>query len=275
MSRDKPFADNLPADTHITVRRIFERLDSINRAGGFRSMRAISVEAFGEAGQDYLRTLKRRPTTKVALDYLKPIAKAMDCSVAFLQGETDDPARGPGGDLVSNLDPESKNSPTPGIASKSHTSSDVDTAIQSGKAPGTQAIPPASGVSAPFDLPVYGYGKAGAEGFFLDFATVQRLDQRPSYFLGNGEAYRLVIHGESLEPVARHGDYADVDPTRPARSGDDVVVQTEDGQVLIKRLKKQSDSEISVEQFNPPKTLKFKTAKLKQPPHFIRAFIRA
>lgn len=80
---------------------------------------------------------------------------------------------------------------------------------------------------------------------------------RPPALLGARDLYAIYFHGESMVPRFEPGEVGIVDPTRPARPGDYVLVQLTDGEVeevvsvLVKRLVRQTAREVVLEQFNP------------------------
>lgn len=84
-----------------------------------------------------------------------------------------------------------------------------------------------------------------------------RMLQRPPALRGQTDLYAIYFHGESMEPRFEAGEVGIVDPRRPVRSGDYVLVQLNGGEsddvvsVLAKRLVRQNAREIVLEQFNP------------------------
>ena len=64
-----------------------------------------------------------------------------------------------------------------------------------------------------------------------------------------------------MEPRYRAGEIVFVNPTRPPRRGDDVVIQVEvDGELsgYIKEFIQESDDKLVVSQFNPDKKITFR-----------------
>lgn len=118
-------------------------------------------------------------------------------------------------------------------------------------------------------LPIYGSVRAGSDSFELNRgAEAMNWSDRPYFLQGVGEAYGLYVNSDSMYPAYSEGALLFVNPVRPARRGDDVVVEIqesnghEDGQsmpvtALIKRLVSKSSEKVVLEQFNPPKQLEF------------------
>ena len=106
-------------------------------------------------------------------------------------------------------------------------------------------------------LGILGHGEGGNDGLFLDNGTPQGFTARPDYLAGATQAYAIFVHNDSMEPRYYHGEMLYVDPTLPPRPGDFVVVQTADDRAFVKRLKRRTQDLIVVEQFNPPKDIRF------------------
>lgn len=87
-----------------------------------------------------------------------------------------------------------------------------------------------------------------------------RMIARPPALRGARDLYAIHFVGESMEPRYEAGEVAIVDPHRPVRAGDYVLVQLTNGEdpsvtsVLAKRLVRQNAAEMVLEQFNPPLT---------------------
>lgn len=132
--------------------------------------------------------------------------------------------------------------------------------------------------SLPKNLPVVGSalgstldfddGNVPVESHLVEMGDVVEYILRPAGLSLVKDAYALYISGDSQSPRFEHGELVIVNPRRPARAGDDVVVQLRDeegGQVvtaLIKRLRRQSPRELELQQFNPPRTIVVPMAKV-------------
>lgn len=114
-----------------------------------------------------------------------------------------------------------------------------------------QAVPQ----PGPRDLPVVGHARGGQEGYFFDNGLVESYVERPWFLLGQSNAYAVYVNDGSMDPALRHGQLVYVSPTVPPTPGDDVVIQLNDGQGLIKRLLRRTGKHLVLEQFNPAKRL--------------------
>lgn len=123
-------------------------------------------------------------------------------------------------------------------------------------------------VSMPLDLPVYGVAIGGPDGdFSLNGEIVDRV-RRPPGLMGNSKAFAVFVRGESMEPRHYQGDLLYVDPVRPARAGDDVLVEmkparpAEPGAAFIKQLVSYTPVRLVIRQFNPAKDITLQTDKV-------------
>lgn len=127
---------------------------------------------------------------------------------------------------------------------------------------GPEALPVPRAASMPIDVPVFGMAVAGnGDGdFSLNGDVVDRV-RRPAGLVGNRAAFAVYVRGDSMEPRHYQGDLLYVDPARPARSGDDVLVEMkplrpgEPGPAYIKQLAVQTPLRIILRQFNPAKDI--------------------
>lgn len=119
----------------------------------------------------------------------------------------------------------------------------------------------------PQDLPVYGTA-AGANGdgaFVINMGGQVGTIRRPPGLMGNPGAFAIYVEGDSMEPRYEPGETAIIDPNRPVRPGDDVVIvvaNPEPGQpprAYIKRLVRRGSEQIIVRQFNPEREIGFAT----------------
>jgi phage repressor protein C with HTH and peptisase S24 domain len=117
-----------------------------------------------------------------------------------------------------------------------------------------------SGLSVPRRLPLLGYARAGAAGYFDDAGYPSGRGWDEIDFPGgiDEHAYALKISGDSMAPVYRPGDVIIVSPGAEIRRGDRVVVKTRGGEVMAKELSRQSAAKIelrSVNREHPDRTL--------------------
>ena len=125
--------------------------------------------------------------------------------------------------------------------------------------PNAGARLPAPSVAAmPIDVPVMGTAVGGSHGDFSLNGQVVDYHRRPPGILSNRSVFCLHVRGESMYPKYEEGDLVYVDPHRPTRSGDDVLVEMkplragEPGPAYVKRLVSKTPTKIVLKQFNPP-----------------------
>ncbi len=129
-------------------------------------------------------------------------------------------------------------------------------------------------------LPLYGHASAGKDGRFVLNGQLIGTAERPASLVDVTDAYGVVVSGDSMLPRYRPGEICLVDPRKPFRRTDDVVVQVEaqnsgdppDG--FIKEFVSLSDTTLMLRQHNPPRTLRF-PRKLIMTIHLIVGTVRA
>jgi phage repressor protein C with HTH and peptisase S24 domain len=115
-------------------------------------------------------------------------------------------------------------------------------------------------------LPVLGSAEGGADGQAPWNGDVVDYVPRPANLAGVPQAYAIYVYGTSMEPRYHPGELAYVHPVRPVRAGDYVLVQLrgkgedETPRAFLKRLVRQTQSKLVLEQFNPAKTFDVKMA---------------
>lgn len=102
------------------------------------------------------------------------------------------------------------------------------------------------------DRPIRGHarGMDGDEAYRFDSDELG-LTYRPVELLGVRDAYAVYVAGTSMSPRFEPGEMVYIDPNRPVKGGDDVVVQLADGQGYIKRLVRRTAKTLHCRQFNP------------------------
>ena len=130
--------------------------------------------------------------------------------------------------------------------------------------PQTAPLPPRSQMGA--DVPVYGTaaGSLGTGAFQLDMESQIDRVRRPPGVANATDVYAMYVTGDSMEPKYASGDLIYVSARRPARVGDDVVVQTRtsedaDPQAFVKRLARRTEKTLMLEQHNPSATIEVPT----------------
>jgi len=132
----------------------------------------------------------------------------------------------------------------------------------------TDAGPPSipvlvSAVNYQQDLPILGTAAASIIGAVTLSQPIGYL-RRPPALLSTPDAYALYVAGDSMEPRYRSGDVVYVNPHRPCRQGDDVVIQTrlrpgDDITGYVKTLVSRSPREVVARQYNPASTIEYRT----------------
>ncbi len=107
------------------------------------------------------------------------------------------------------------------------------------------------------DLPILGHAEAGEDGTFLDNGTITGFAGRPANLVGVTNAYALIVHNSSMRPRYEPREIIEVDPNIPVQPNDYVVVQTTDDRAFIKLLRRRTQRAIILEQYNPPKEVRF------------------
>jgi len=113
----------------------------------------------------------------------------------------------------------------------------------------------------PKDLPILGYVKAGAEGVFIHQGEIQGVTMRPDSLLGVIGAYAVRVHDVSMTPALQPGWLVHVDPNRPCKPGDYVVVQMQDGAAYVKILVRRTEKHVICRQLNPEGEVRYETSK--------------
>ena len=110
---------------------------------------------------------------------------------------------------------------------------------------------PSSGLS----IPVIGFAKAGAKGFFDEEGYPQgdSWDEVhfPDFDAKQDDVYALKISGDSMEPLYREGDILVVSPKPKVRAKDRVVLKTSNGEIMAKEVVKQNSSQVEIKSLNP------------------------
>jgi phage repressor protein C with HTH and peptisase S24 domain len=111
-------------------------------------------------------------------------------------------------------------------------------------------------------IPLYGQAVGGVDGEFV--LNGNRLDEilAPPSLSGTTGAYAVTVAGDSMSPRYEDGETVYVDPTRRVVRGDYVVAQIHIDEssaplAYIKRFVRHNAQELVLEQFNPPKELRF------------------
>ncbi|MEQ9639799.1 MAG: helix-turn-helix transcriptional regulator [Alphaproteobacteria bacterium] len=106
----------------------------------------------------------------------------------------------------------------------------------------------------PRDLPVLGGAVGGDDGEFSLNGDIVEYVTRPQPLETVDNAYALYVIGSSMEPRYFAGELLYVNPNRPVGPGSFVVIELRDGRAMIKRLVRQDNRRVVLEQYNPSTT---------------------
>lgn len=113
-------------------------------------------------------------------------------------------------------------------------------------------------------LPVLGEAVGGDDGRFIFNGQVMDYVACPPSLANVPNAYSVYVDGESMSPRYRPGETVYVHPNKPARRGDDVIVQihppSDDGSPpwgYIKEFVGWHGSKLVLHQYNPEKRIEF------------------
>ncbi|CAO3426606.1 S24 family peptidase [Azospirillum argentinense] len=111
----------------------------------------------------------------------------------------------------------------------------------------------------PRDVPVLGVAVGGDDADFEFNGQIVDYVRRPPGLASVQGAFGVYVMGTSMEPRYEEGELVFVHPGRPARPGDDVIVEMFDGEegrsghCYIKRLLKKAGGNYICRQYNPPR----------------------
>ncbi len=106
-------------------------------------------------------------------------------------------------------------------------------------------------------LPVLGSAEGGSEGHTPWNGDIVDYVPRPANLAGVPQAYAIYVYGTSMEPRYHPGELLYVHPGRPVMAGAYVLVQLrprsegETPRAFLKRLVRQTQTKLVLEQFNP------------------------
>jgi phage repressor protein C with HTH and peptisase S24 domain len=133
--------------------------------------------------------------------------------------------------------------------------------LQSGNDNNTPMLTPGVSLVGDRDLPVFGTAEGGSGALIVTDTAVDWV-VRPDPLLRVRDGYGMIITGDSMSPVHKHGSTALVNPHIPWRPGDTCVFRShrEDGDnlAIIKELRRATDDTWYVRQYNPPKDFTLK-----------------
>lgn len=111
------------------------------------------------------------------------------------------------------------------------------------------------------DLPVFGTAQGGSGALIVSNDAVDWV-VRPDPLLRVKDGYGMIVTGDSMDPVHKHGSIALVNPHLPFRQGDTCIFRAHgehgDNLAIIKELRRYTDDTWYVRQYNPPKDFTLK-----------------
>lgn len=119
------------------------------------------------------------------------------------------------------------------------------------------------------DFPIYAAAQGGPDGAAILSFDALEFTKRPEPLANEPGGFGMYVEGDSMEPAYRQGDIALIDPRRPPRQGDDVLLVASDAltgeqRAMIKQLVSYTYEEWHVRQFNPPEEFALKKTVWKQ-----------
>lgn len=109
----------------------------------------------------------------------------------------------------------------------------------------------------PLNVPVYGTAVGGSSGAFQMNGNVVDYVRRPPGIARAQGVFAVYVQGDSMSPWRFPGDPIYINPARPARQGDHVLVELqserdgEPGAAFVKRLVTVSATSVRLAQYNP------------------------
>lgn len=122
--------------------------------------------------------------------------------------------------------------------------------------------------SLPIDVPVLGTAVGGSAGDFSFNGQTIDYVRRPPGMARTRNIFCIFLSGDSMHPRLDHGDMLYINPNRPARAGEDVLVEmhpprpAEPGVAYVKQLEAKTPTKLILKQFNPPGKLELPLAKV-------------
>lgn len=100
-------------------------------------------------------------------------------------------------------------------------------------------------------VPVVGTAQLGEEGFHTELEyPVGHGDGFIAYPSSDANAYALQVKGDSMRPRIKHGEFVLVEPNTKPQAGEEVLVRTTDGRVMVKVLDFRRDGVVQLSSIN-------------------------
>ncbi|MCP3017512.1 S24 family peptidase [Cupriavidus basilensis] len=100
-------------------------------------------------------------------------------------------------------------------------------------------------------IPVVGMAQLGDNGHFSDIEyPVGHGDGFVTFITSDPDAYALRCNGDSMRPRVKHNEFVVIEPNRSVANGDEVLVKSQDGRVMVKELAYERDGVVSLSSVN-------------------------
>lgn len=100
-------------------------------------------------------------------------------------------------------------------------------------------------------IPVVGHAQLGDNGHWVDLGYPVGLgDGFVYYSVKDSNAYALKCVGDSMSPRIKDGEFVVVEPGKQPHNGDEVLVKSTDGRVMVKTLLFERDGKIHLQSVN-------------------------
>lgn len=100
-------------------------------------------------------------------------------------------------------------------------------------------------------VPVVGTAQLGDNGYYVELEfPVGNGDGAVLTITDDPNAYAVRCRGDSMQPRLQHGEFAVIEPNHEVAPGDEVLVKSTDGRVMIKRLRYQRDGRLYLDSVN-------------------------
>lgn len=235
------------------------------RLRALRERAGLSLEALAQAaGYSGASSLQRYEDETAYSDRFFPL-RVLDRIAPALIGRGDPPITAEEVYILGNvMPPQSPGGrvqiasppPAPIARAKPAPGEAIVPASETGNTPFREIFPnaPRSGYGGR-NLPIYGAGKGGSEGFLNNDVT-QAVDwtHTPPELEGVRDAFALYVDGDSMTDAGlRDGNTIHIHPHQRPRPGDFCVIVKTDGETLVKRFEGIGSGKYHLWQSNPPK----------------------
>ncbi|QOT77900.1 S24 family peptidase [Cupriavidus basilensis] len=100
-------------------------------------------------------------------------------------------------------------------------------------------------------IPVVGMAQLGDNGHFSDIEyPVGHGDGFVTFITSDPDAYALCCNGDSMRPRVKHNEFVVIEPNRSVANGDEALVKSQDGRVMVKELAYERDRVVSLSSVN-------------------------